>query len=208
MSGRYEQLGRQLRKVRISLAKHDPQTTSVALRRASHLAADLILEQVDTDDVSAAIAELVSRTVVDSALGDRLAQLLAAGSDRNAELTDAEVTTRGRDLDRVLRSLEHGAAMAELPFTALEPVEVPAAQSRASLAISGRHVVVASRGGEGLVFVDDRPVGRPFPMMTAPTSKAVVARDPSGTTTITWETEGLALDLGPDFSTAVARAAG
>lgn len=208
MSGRYEQLGRQLRKVRTSLAKQDPRTTSVALRRATHLASDLILEQVETEDVAAAIAELAAKNVVDGALAERVTALLAAGDEREAEIAEADVMARGRDLDRLLRSLEHGAAMPELPFAALEAVEVPAAESRASLTISGRHVVVAVRGGEGLVFVDDRPAGRPFPMMTAPTSKAEVARAPSGTTTITWESEGLAVDLTADFASATVRAAG
>jgi hypothetical protein len=204
VSGRHEQLGRQLRKVRTSLAKQDLHATAVALRRATHLAIDLLLEGVETDDVAAAIEHLVNRRVVDTALGERLASALAIADDRDAEPTPAEVAERGRDLDRVLRSLEHGAAMPELPFAALEVVEVPAAQSRAALTISGRQVVVAGRGGEGLVFIDDRPVSRPFPMTTAPTSKAAIHRDPSGRTRIAWESEGLAIELGPDFATAVA----
>ena len=53
MSGRYEQLGRQLRKVRTSLAKHDSRATAVALRRATHLASDLVIEKVEADDVAA-----------------------------------------------------------------------------------------------------------------------------------------------------------
>ncbi len=207
MSGRYEQLGRQLRKVRTSLAKHDPRATSVALRRATHLAADLVLEQVEGDDAAAALGELVSRNVLDAALGDRVSALLAARDARDAELTDVDVTARGRDLDRLLRSLEHGASMPELSFAALDAVEVPPAESRASLTISGRHVVLAARGGEGMVFVDDRAIGAPFPMRATPTSKAEVTRDPSGTTSITWEAEGLALDLGSDFATVTARAA-
>jgi hypothetical protein len=60
VSGRYEQLGRQLRKVRSSLAKHDARATSVALRRATHLASDLVLEHIETGDVAAGIAELVT----------------------------------------------------------------------------------------------------------------------------------------------------
>lgn len=205
MSGRYEQLGRQLRKVRTSLAKHDPRTTSVALRRATHLASDLILEQVETEEVAAAIAELASRSVIDTVLGERIAALLAAENDRDTEPSDAEVMARGRDLDRLLRSLEHGAAMPELPFAAVETVEVPAAESRASITISGRHVVIAGRGGEGMVFVDDRAVGRPFVMTATPTGKAEVTRDPSGTTTITWEGEGVSVELGPDFASARVR---
>jgi hypothetical protein len=194
VSGRYEQLGRQLRKVRTSLAKHDTRAVSVALRRATHLASDLVLEQVEVDDVAAGLAELVKRNVVDAALAERLAPRFAADDDA------AEVTEVGRDLDRLLRSLEHGALMPELPFGALVAAEVPAAESRAALTVSGRHVVIAGRGGEGLVFVDDRPVGRPFAMPSPPTSKAEVHRDPTGRTRIIWES--LAVELGPDFATA------
>jgi hypothetical protein len=202
VSGRYEQLGRQLRKVRTSLAKHDTKATSVALRRATHLASDLVLEQVETDDVAGGLAALVTRNLVDAALAERLVRRFTADEDLQHEPDAEEVTELGRDLDRLLRSLEHGAAMPELPFLALHAAEVPAAESRASLTISGRHVVLAGRGGEGLVFVDDRPVGRPFVMASMPKSKAEVHRDPSGRTRITWEIEGLAIELGPDFATA------
>lgn len=204
MSGRYEQLGRQLRKVRSSLAKHDTKATSVALRRATHLASDLVLEQVEADEVGAGLADLVTRHIVDAALAERLTLRFTTDEDRDHEPDTAEVTALGRDLDRLLRSLEHGAAMPELPFAPLEAIEAPAAESRAALTISGRHVVVAGRGGEGLVFVDDRPVGRPFVMLATPTGKAEIERDPSGRTRITW-TEGLAVELGPDFATAEAR---
>jgi hypothetical protein len=51
------------------------------------------------------------------------------------------------------------------------------------------------------VFVDERPVGRPFAMLAAPTSKAVIHREASGQTRITWEPEGLAVELGPYFAT-------
>ena len=201
MSGRYEQLGRQLRKVRTSLAKHDTKATSVALRRATHLAGDLVLEQVEVDDLAAGIAELVARQIVDAALAERLVRQFAAEEDRAHE-PEPDVTPLGRDLNRLLRSLEHGAIMPELPFVALGAAEAPAVESRAALTISGRHIVIAGRGGEGLVFVDDRPVGRPFAMHSPPTSKAEVHRDPSGATRITWESEALAVELGPDFATA------
>jgi hypothetical protein len=199
VSGRYEQLGRQLRKVRTSLAKHDTKATSVALRRATHLASDLVLEQVEGDDLAAGLAELVTRHIVDGALAERLGPRFAADDQ---EHDDTDVTALGRDLDRLLRSLEHGAVMPDLPFAPLVATEVPAAESRAALTISGRHVVIAGRGGEGLVFIDDRPVGRPFAMHSPPTSKAEVHRDASGTTRITWESEGLSVELGPDFATA------
>ena len=202
MSGRYEQLGRQLRKVRTSLAKHDTRATSVALRRATHLASDLVLEQVEVDDLAAGIAELVTRHIVDATLAERLVRRFTADENLEHEPDASEVTELGRDLDRLLRSLEHGATMPELPFVALVATELPAAESRAALTISGRHIVIAGRGGEGLVFVDDRPVGRPFAMPSPPTSKAEVHRDPSGATRITWESEGLAIEIGPDFATA------
>jgi hypothetical protein len=205
VSGRYEQLGRQLRKVRTSLAKHDARATSVALRRASHLASDLVLEHVETDDVAAGLTELVARHVLDVTLADRLGRRFGRDEDREREPDAAEVIELGRDLDRLLRSLEHGAAMPELPFTPLGAVDLPAAESRAALTVSGRHVVIAGRGGEGLVFIDDRPVGRPFAMLSSPTSKAEVHRDPSGSTRIVWEPEALTIEIGADFASAVPR---
>lgn len=202
MSGRYEQLGRQLRKVRTSLAKQDSKATSVALRRATHLASDLVLEKVEADDAAGGLAELVTRNIVDTALAERLTSRFTADEDRQHEPAADEVTEQGRDLDRLLRSLEHGALMPELSFLALHATDVPPSESRASLTISGRHVVVAGRGGEGLVFVDDRPVGRPFAMLSMPKGKAEIHRDPSGSTRITWESDGLTVELGPDFATA------
>ena len=202
MSGRYEQLGRQLRKVRTCIAKHDTRATSVALRRATHLASDLVFEQVEVDDVAAGLAELVTRNIIDAALAERLVRSFTHDDDREREPAASEVTELGRDLDRLLRSLEHGAVMPELPFVALVATDAPAAESRTALTISGRHIVIAGRGGEGLVFVDDRPIGRPFAMQTPPADKAVVERDRSGRTRITWASEGLAIELGPDFATA------
>jgi hypothetical protein len=202
VSGRYEQLGRQLRKVRTSLAKQDMRAVSVALRRATHLASDLVLEQVEMDDVAAGLAELVTWQIVDTALADRLGRRFTADADLYQEPELAEAIELGRDLDRLLRSFEHRAIMPELPFLPLDVTEMPAAESRAAVTISGRHVVIAGRGGEGLVFVDDRPVGRPFLMQSTPKSKAEIHRDPSGRTRIHWESEGLAVELGPDFATA------
>lgn len=202
MSGRYEQLGRQLRKVRTSLAKHDTKATAVALRRATHLASDLVLEHVESDDVAGGLTELVTRNIVDAALAERLVHRFTGDEDRNHEPDPDEVTERGRDLDRLLRSLEHGAVMPELPFAPLHATEAPAAESRAALTISGRHVVIAGRGGEGLVFVDERPVGRPFAMRASPTGKAEIQRDAAGRTRIIWESDGLSVELGPDFATA------
>jgi hypothetical protein len=202
VSGRYEQLGRQLRKVRTCAAKHDIKATAVALRRATHLASDLVLEQVEGDDAAAGVAELVARHIVDATLAERLVRRFSTETDRAHEPDAAEISELGRDLDRLLRSLEHGVVMPELPFEALVAIEPPAAESRAAVTISGRHFVIASRGGEGLAFVDDRPVGRPFAIPSPPTGKAEIHRDASGRTRIIWESEGLAIELGPDFTTA------
>jgi hypothetical protein len=188
--------------MRSALAKHDPKAISVALRRATHLASDLALEQVETEDVTAAVRELVTRGVLEDALAGRVAARLAAGDDREEPFDERIAVERARDLDRLLRSLEHGAPMPELPFTALDTPEAPAAESRAAVTVSGRHVVVGGRGGEGLVFVDERPVGRPFPMVAAPTSKADIQREASGRTRIAWDAEGLVVELGADLASA------
>jgi hypothetical protein len=206
VSGRYEQLGRQLRKARAALAKNDQQAISVALRRAKHLAIDLVLERVESDDVSAGLVELATKTVVTPALVDRLSREFTSEHDPARELDGPGIVALGRDLDCLLRSLEHDAAMPELPFVALAAVDVPPAESRVALTISGRHIVVAGRGGEGLVFVDDRPTGRPFTLPVMPTSKAEIHRDRSGRTRISWGTERLVVELGPDFATVEARA--
>jgi hypothetical protein len=200
VSGRYEQLGRQLRKVRTSLAKHDSRVMSVALRRATHLASDLVLEHVESDDVAAGLAELVTRQIVEAELAERLARRFSSAGDRDHEPDATEVTAAGGDLDRLLRSLEHGAVMPALPFVTIEATVAPDMESRAAVTISGRHVVIGGRGGEGIVFVDDRPVGRPFTMRSAPISKAAIHRDPSGPTRICWETEGLVIELAADFA--------
>jgi hypothetical protein len=202
VSGRYEQLGRQLRKVRTCLAKNDTRSTSVALRRATHLATDLVFEQVVGEDLAAALAELQARHLVDAELAERLARWFTTAEDRLHEPAPAEVSALGGDLDRLLRSLEHGVAMPALPFAALVADDAPPAESRTALTISGRHVVIAGRGGEGLVFIDDRPIGRPFAMPSSPTGKAEIRRDPSGTTRIEWRSDGLAVELGADFTTA------
>ncbi|HEY6036655.1 MAG TPA: hypothetical protein VIV58_20400 [Kofleriaceae bacterium] len=200
MSGRYEQLGRQLRKVRTSLAKQDAKATGVALRRATHLASDLVLELVESEDVAGGLAELVTRRIVDAELAERLTHRFSSDDDREHEPDAPEATAAGGDLDRLLRSLEHGAAMPALPFLPIAATEAPEMESRAAVTISGRHVVIGGRGGEGMVFVDDRPVGRPFAMRTAPTTKAEIHRDPSGHTRISWEPEGLSIELAADFA--------
>jgi hypothetical protein len=88
--------------------------------------------------------------------------------------------------------------MPELPFTPLTPTTPPTATTRASLTISARHIIIGERGGEGLVFIDDWPVGKPFPLSSAPSTRADVVRLPTGVTRIVWE--NLTVELAADFA--------
>lgn len=178
---------------------------SVALRRATHLASDLVLEQAETDEAAAAVRALAAGGTVEPALAERLAARFAVAAAREPALAESTAIERGRDLDRLLRSLEHGAPMPELPFAPLDAPEAPEAESRAAVTIAGRHVVVGARGGEGLVFIDERPAGRPFPLRVAPTSKAEIHRDAAGGTRIAWDAEGLVIELGADLASATVR---
>jgi hypothetical protein len=72
----------------------------VALRRAKHLAIDLVLEQVESDDVSEGLAELATKNVLNAALVERLAREFTSEHDPARELDGAEVLALGGDLDR------------------------------------------------------------------------------------------------------------
>lgn len=202
MSGRTEQLGRQLRRLRSNAADNDAKGCALALRRATHLARDLALEHAEAEEPPAALAELVTKNMIDAALAERIGGCIERSDDEDQETTIDSALDDGRDLDRFLRSIEHGALMPELPFLALTPTEMPHASSRAAVTISGRHVVLAERGHEGLVFVDDRPVGKPFQLLAAPKSKPVVIHDPGGVTRIVWEPENVVIELAADFGSA------
>jgi len=202
VSGRTEQLGRQLRRLRSNAADHDAKGCALALRRATHLARDLALEHAEADEPPAALAELATQGMIDAVLAERVGARIERAEEDDQETTIDSALDDGRDLDRFLRSIEHGALMPELPFLALTPTEMPHASSRAAVTISGRHIVVAERGHEGLVFVDDRPIGTPFELMAAPTSKPQVVHDPVGVTRIVWEPENLTIELAADFASA------
>jgi hypothetical protein len=92
--------------------------------------------------------------------------------------------------------------MPELPFEAYANVGgvAESATSRSAVTVSGRQVLLAERGHEGMVFVDDRPIGQPFPLLAAPRSKAEVLHDQRGITRIVWEHDGLTLELASDFA--------
>ena len=206
MSGRTEQLGKQLRRLRSSAAVEDFKGCSQALRRATHLARDLVHEHAEAEEHGAALAELESKRVVDAALAERIAGCIerAESEDESSEPTIDELMSDGADLDRFLRSIEHGALAPELPF---EPYVsaggiADSATSKAAITVSGRHVLLAERGREGMVFVDDRPVGKPFPLLAAPRSKPEIRHEASGATRVVWEAENLVVELAADFQSA------
>lgn len=161
------------------------------MRRASHLARDI----ADEDD---GLEALVAAKVIDAVISEKIAGCIERADDKDQEADIASLMDDGRDLDQFLRSVEHGAPMGELPFTPLTPTTPPTAATKASLTISGRHITIGERGGEGLVFVDDWPVGKPFPLLSAPSSKADVVRLPTGVTRIVWE--NLTVELAADFA--------
>lgn len=161
------------------------------MRRAAHLARDLADEH---DGLEA----LVATKVIDAVISERIAGCIERADDKDQDADIPSLLDDGRDLDQFLRSVEHGAPMPELPFPPLTPTTPPTAATKASLTISGRHVTIGERGGEGLVFVDDWPVGKPFRLLSAPSSKADVVRLPTGVTRIVWE--NLTVELAADFA--------
>lgn len=220
MSGRFTQLGRQLRKLRSIIGgapSADPVTT---LRRATQLARDLACEHAGIEDAQGAFRKLAGRGLLDAALAERIAEWIAAhGVDvtQATALRDGELGGRamqiGRDLDRFLRSLETGAPAAEIAFDALVPREDsgPKADSTAAVTISGRLVELEVRGGRATVSVDERLItmahasGDPvisFVLATAPTTKPEIHREATGVTRVVWSPENVQLELAPDFSRA------
>jgi hypothetical protein len=209
VSGRTEQLGKQLRRLRSAAAIEDFKGCAQAFRRATHLTRDLVHEHAEgaePDDHAAALAELEGRKVIDAALAERIAGCIerAETETDEAEPTIDELLADGGDLDRFLRSIEHGALAPELAF---EPYDnaggvADSATTKSAVTVSGRQVVLAERGHEGMVFVDDKPVGRPFPLMAAPRSKPELHHDADGVTRIVWEAENLVVALAASFASA------
>ena len=218
MSGRFTQLGRQLRKLRTIIGgapSADPVTT---LRRATQLACDLAREHAGVEDAQAGFRELAVRGLLDPALAERIsAWVTAHGTDvtQATTLRDGELGGRamqiGRDLDRFLRSLEIGASAIEIPFDALVAREDsgPKPDSTAAVTISGRLVELEVRDGRATVSVDEQLIamahasGDPlisFVLAAAPTSKPDVHRELTGVTRVTWSRENVTLELAPDFA--------
>lgn len=180
------------------------------MRRATHLARDLIHEHApdaEPDAHEAALDEIAKAGVVDAALAVRLAACIDRVDNKEAgaeEPTLDELLEDGAILDRFLRSIEHRALAPELPFVALASVGgiAESATSKSAVMVSGRQVLLAERGREGMVFVDDKPAGKPFPLLGAPRSKPQVRHEASGVTRIVWESENVAIELAADFASA------
>lgn len=185
MSGRPEQLARQIRRLRST--PNDPART---LQRAVHLAAELAAEDGDAD-----FATLASKGVLDAAVAGRLAALTAKDRVAESDVTEAAVV----DLDVFLRSIEIGAPAQPLPLPPLgDAPKLPPGTHKTSVNVSGRVVTLVGRDGRAFVLVDDKPIGRPFDLQSVPMSQPVIERDRDGTVRLTWEGM-IQLSIAPDF---------
>ena len=192
MSGRLEQLARQIRRLRTTAS--EPART---LQRALHLALDLAREQTGNEEGD--FNSLAARGLLDDDLAARLEAL--AGRERlgPGDVSQATIV----DLDVFLRSIELGAPADPIEVPALgESPKLPPGTQRASVNVSGRVVSVVGRDGRAFVLVDDRPVGQPFDLSQVPMRPAELARERDGTARITWSGE-LSLEIAPDFHSVV-----
>ena len=216
MNGRFTQLGRQLRKLRHIIGSSPAAEPVTTLRRATQLACDLACEAAAVKDAQAGFRDLAARGVLEANLAGRLGEyatyVAKAGPPRDEAFREGSLVI-GRDLDRLLRSLEAGAPAPEIPFeTFILRVTDEAAKpdSSAAVTISGRVLEIDVRGGRAVIFVDERAIAMTLdgtavpslPLAAAPQSRAETERDPSGATRITWSDDKLSIDLAADFASA------
>ena len=211
MTGRFTQLGRQLRKLRHIVGGSPSAVPVTTLRRATQLAGDLACEHTELDDAPAAFRELAVREILEPALAERLAGYAADVAKPEREDTiGAGALPTGRDLDRLLRSLELGAPAPELPFEGLVARERAKPDSTAAVVISGRVLELDVRGGLAAISVDDQPVAMTlsgevvtsFALAAAPNSRPEVQRERTGETRVVWSPENVTIELAPDFARA------
>ncbi len=156
-------------------------------------------------DAQAAFHELTERGMLEPAHAERLAAWSAshdASGDRAMQI--------GRDLDRLLRSLELGAPAPELPFDAIIPrADITNPTSAAAVVISGRVVQLEERDGRAVISVDEWPIPMTlgsdervtsFALAAAPPTRAEVHREPTGVTRVVWMPANIAIELAPDFA--------
>jgi hypothetical protein len=185
VSGRFEQLGRQIRRLRSSAADQGR-----TLQRALHLAVDLAGEH-DAEDFGA----LAARGLLDGEVAARLGALVGK------LLADHDVTADAiADLDVFLRSIEAGAPV---PRLLLPPIgaapKLPPGTKKTAINVSGRVLTLVGRDGRAFVLCDDRPIGQPFDLSNVPVREHQVSRERDGTVRIEWPDE-LRLVVAPDFA--------
>jgi hypothetical protein len=182
VSGRPEQLARQIRRLRTNAS--EPART---LQRAVHLALDLANEQGEGED----FATLAAKGVLD---GDLAARLTALSSAERLGARDFNPQAL-IDLDVFLRSIEIGRPAPPLQLAPLDaPPKLPPGAHRASVNISGRVVSVIGRDGRAMVVVDDRPVGMMvdgrridhFGLESVPMSSNEITREDDGIARVEW----------------------
>jgi hypothetical protein len=186
VSGRLEQLARQIRRLRTTAS--DPGRT---LQRALHLASDLAGEETEGGDFGA----LVTKGLISAGLAERLAALTAKERIAEHDVTEAAVV----DLDVFLRSIEIRAPAQPLPLAPLHgAAKLPPGTQKTSINISGRVVTLVGRDGRAFVLVDDKPIGKPFDLQAVPMTPPTVERERDGTVRIVWDGE-IQLQLAGDF---------
>ncbi|MBA3454271.1 MAG: hypothetical protein H0T42_14355 [Deltaproteobacteria bacterium] len=212
MTGRFTQLGRQLRKLRHIVGGSPSAAMGTTLRRATQLACELASEHASehagVEDARAAFHDLGVRGILDPGLAERLA---AATSEREDDVGERAAAIGG-DLDAFLRSLERGAPAPELPFEAIVAREPAAASTRpdstAGVPISGRILSLDVRGGLAVIAVDAQPIAMTrmsgelltsLALAAAPTSRPEVHHEPTGATRVVWGPENLTVELAADF---------
>lgn len=198
MSGRLEQLARQIRKLRSDAA--DGRT----LQRAIHLALDLAAEHGESEEdvegdseggAEAGFRTLATKGLLDAAVAERLAGLVGK------RLSDADVTPDAMmDLDVFLRSLEIGAPAPRLPLPPLGAApKLPPGTQKAAVNVSGRVITLVGRDGRAFVLCDEKPIGQPFDLQSVPMGGAAVDREKDGSTRIEWAGQ-IRIVIGPDFA--------
>jgi len=211
MTGRFTQLGRQLRKLRHIVGGSPSAVPLTTLRRATQLACDLACEAAGIEDAQAAFHDLAVREMVEPALAERLAGYAAdVSTPRSEEAIGDRVLSIGGDLDRLLRSLELGAPAPEIAFEAIaarERDDKP--DSTAAVVISGRVLALDVREGLAAIAVDEQPIAMTlssgervtsFALAAAPNSRAEVHRERTGATRVVWSREDVILELAADFA--------
>ncbi len=181
MSGRHEQLARQIRRLRTNAS--EPART---LQRAVHLALDLVNEDGESD-----FGTFAGKGVLDADLAARLGALSSAERLGARDVTPQVLI----DLDVFLRSIEIGRPAPPLQLAPLDaPPKLPPGAQRSSVNVSGRVVSVIGRDGRAMVVVDDRPVGMMvegarvphFGLAGVPMSSHQVDREPDGMARVEW----------------------